>query len=201
MFPSRNETPQSTVVTVQELETCPVIIRLLAARDYGFNELDRSIEGISRRMLTRRLRISENEGFVSRTARAEAPFRVQYALTELGRSLRDQLLVLGQWALAHNTNGRCRPGQKQTERRERHIHAQTNFVGLTHRQGEPQGRTTVGQRPRPQTNETTLGQEPTAPWGCGGSPPHNKQGPGEGASAPNRPNVGPKGVEPSLAGT
>jgi len=117
MSPSGNATPQSTVVTVQERETCPVtsllrrvgdkwspaIIRLLAAHDYGFNELDRSIEGISRRMLTRTLRILETEGFVSRTVRAEAPFRVQYALTELGHSLRDQLLVLGQWALTHDT--------------------------------------------------------------------------------------------------
>ena len=118
MSTSGIETRQSTVVTVSELETCPVtsvlrrvgdkwspaIIRLLAAREYGFNELDRSIEGISRRMLTRTLRILENEGLVSRTARAEAPFRVQYALTELGRSLRDQLSALGRWAVTHDTS-------------------------------------------------------------------------------------------------
>jgi DNA-binding HxlR family transcriptional regulator len=116
------------VVTVRELETCPVttvlrrvgdkwspvIIRLLAAREYGFNELDRSIEGISRRMLTRTLRILEDEGVVSRTAHAEAPFRVQYALTELGRSLRDQLSALGRWAVTHDPELRGQTGT-QTE--------------------------------------------------------------------------------------
>ncbi len=120
MSTSGIETRRNTVVTVRDLETCPVtsllrrvgdkwspaIIRLLATRDYGFNELDRSIEGISRRMLTRTLRTLEDEGFVSRTVRTETPFRVQYALTELGRSLRDQLFALGQWALAHDTGPR-----------------------------------------------------------------------------------------------
>lgn len=54
----------------------PVIIRLLAARDYGFNELDRSIDDISGRMPTRTLRTLEDKGFVSRAVGAEAHFRV-----------------------------------------------------------------------------------------------------------------------------
>jgi DNA-binding HxlR family transcriptional regulator len=109
-------TGDSVVVTVREHEDCPVtsvlrrvgdkwcpvIIRLLAEREYGYNELDRAIEGVSRRMLTRSLRALEEDGFVTRTARAEAPFRVEYGLTELGRSLRDQLRALGRWAVEHD---------------------------------------------------------------------------------------------------
>jgi DNA-binding HxlR family transcriptional regulator len=78
----------------------PVVIRLLATRGYGFNELDRAIEGISRRVLTRTLRALEDDGLVSRT-RYAAPRRVEYALTEVGHSLRAQLFALGLWAVAH----------------------------------------------------------------------------------------------------
>ena len=101
-----------TVVTAEAYESCPVtqllrrigdkwspaVVRLLAERDYGFNELDRSIEGISRRMLTRTLRALEEEGFVSRTSSGPRPAAVRYALTDLGRFLREQLYLLGQWA-------------------------------------------------------------------------------------------------------
>ena len=117
-----------TIVTVEAYESCPVtrllrrvgdkwspaVIRLLAERDYGFNELDRSIEGISRRMLTRTLRALEEEGFVSRWPSGAPPAPVRYALTELGRSLREQLCALGRWADAHGVgqaSGDTRPRQ------------------------------------------------------------------------------------------
>lgn len=83
----------------------PVIIRLLAEHAYGFNELDRAIEGISRRMLTRTLRLLEAEGYVQRTTLGGRPARVEYSLTDRGVSLREQLLTLGQWALAHRGGG------------------------------------------------------------------------------------------------
>jgi len=79
----------------------PVVIRVLARRPHGFNELDRAIEGISRRVLTRTLRGLEAEGYVHRAAAGGRPARVEYSLTERGDSLRQQLLGLGQWALAH----------------------------------------------------------------------------------------------------
>jgi DNA-binding HxlR family transcriptional regulator len=110
-----------TIVTVGEHEACPVtrvlrrvgdkwspvVIRLLAVRGHGFNELDRSIEGLSRRMLTRTLRALEDDGFVSRTRHPGTPTRVEYALTELGESLREQLFVLGRWADAHDADLRA----------------------------------------------------------------------------------------------
>jgi DNA-binding HxlR family transcriptional regulator len=96
-------------IALQDYESCPVttvlrrigdkwspaVIRLLAERGYGFNELDRAIEGISRRVLTRTLRALEEDGFVRRTPLGS---RVEYALTERGRSLREQLYALGRWA-------------------------------------------------------------------------------------------------------
>jgi DNA-binding HxlR family transcriptional regulator len=112
------EVPSSTVVTAEAYENClvtgvlrrigdkwsPAVIRLLAERSHGFNELDRSIEGISRRMLTRTLRALEEAGFVSRTASGPSWARVEYSLTEVGHSLREQLFHLGQWADAHRSD-------------------------------------------------------------------------------------------------
>jgi DNA-binding HxlR family transcriptional regulator len=105
---------ETIVVSAADYEACPVtrllrrigdkwspaVIRLLAIQAHGFNELDRSIEGISRRMLTRTLRALEDDGLVSRTPQAST--RVEYALTPLGQSLREQLFALGQWAAAHD---------------------------------------------------------------------------------------------------
>jgi DNA-binding HxlR family transcriptional regulator len=106
------ETVTTETVTIREQQACPVtallrrlgdrwspvVVRVLAERPHGFNELDRRIEGVSRRMLTRTLRALESDGFVSRTPHAVPVGRVEYALTGLGHSLRDQLARLGVWA-------------------------------------------------------------------------------------------------------
>ena len=66
-----------------------------------FNELRHSIGGISQRMLTRTLRNLERDGLVIRTVYPEIPPRVEYQLTELGRTLTDPLDTLWNWAAAH----------------------------------------------------------------------------------------------------
>ncbi|MBE1597443.1 MULTISPECIES: winged helix-turn-helix transcriptional regulator [Streptomyces] len=82
----------------------PVLLSLLAERSYGFNELDRSVQGLSRRMLVRTLRSLEREGLISRTLHADIPPRAEYALTDLGRSLRELLVTIGQWAVTHEAD-------------------------------------------------------------------------------------------------
>lgn len=79
----------------------PVLLSLLAQRSHGFNELDRTIQGISRRMLVHTLRSLERDGLISRTLHPGTPSRAEYALTDLGRSLRGLLITLGRWAVAH----------------------------------------------------------------------------------------------------
>ncbi len=64
-------------------------------RPHGFNELDRTIEGLSRRILTRTLRNLEADGLFSRHP---TPDRVEYSLTDLGRSLLPLVIALGEWA-------------------------------------------------------------------------------------------------------
>ena len=63
-----------------------------------YNELRRSIASISQRMLTLTLRGLERDGLISRTVFPTVPPRVDYELTELGRSLLRPVRALGSWA-------------------------------------------------------------------------------------------------------
>lgn len=65
----------------------PLIIRDLALGQRRFNELERSLEGISPKTLSERLRRLEAEGMVTRRCFAEVPPRVEYTLTEKGHAL------------------------------------------------------------------------------------------------------------------
>ena len=66
-----------------------------------FNELNQQIGDISQKMLTVTLRSLEADGLVSRTLYPEIPPRVEYELTELGRSLLPHIEQLALWAEKH----------------------------------------------------------------------------------------------------
>jgi DNA-binding HxlR family transcriptional regulator len=68
-----------------------------------FNELRRSVDGISQRMLTLTLRGLERDGLVTRTVYPTIPPRVDYQLTELGCSLLKTVRGLGEWAIANRS--------------------------------------------------------------------------------------------------
>ncbi|GIG90856.1 winged helix-turn-helix transcriptional regulator [Plantactinospora endophytica] len=78
-----------------------LVLSLLSRRSYGFNELDRAVVGLSRRMLTRTLHGLVRDGLVSRTGPVVVAGRVEYALTGLGRSLLPLVVALGEWAVAN----------------------------------------------------------------------------------------------------
>lgn len=78
-----------------------LVVMLLGDGPLRFNELKRQIGGVSQRMLTLTLRGLERDGLVKRTVFATIPPRVEYQLTDLGRSLREPVLNLGQWAFAN----------------------------------------------------------------------------------------------------
>ncbi|MCC5621587.1 helix-turn-helix transcriptional regulator [Nostoc sp. CHAB 5715] len=63
-----------------------------------FNELKRLINGVSQRMLTLTLRNLERDGLVTRTIYPEVPPRVEYSLTELGKTLQGPISGLWDWA-------------------------------------------------------------------------------------------------------
>ncbi|HXH52012.1 MAG TPA: helix-turn-helix domain-containing protein [Sphingomicrobium sp.] len=76
-----------------------LVVQTLGAGPKRFNELRREIPSVSQRMLTLTLRNLERDGLVSRTVTLSIPPRVDYELTELGRSLQKPVCALAQWAL------------------------------------------------------------------------------------------------------
>ena len=80
-----------------------LVVVLLGLGPRRFNDLKRSIPGISQRMLTRTLRELEQDGLVDRTVTSTIPPYVSYGLTTLGASLNDPVRALCDWALRHVT--------------------------------------------------------------------------------------------------
>lgn len=88
--------------TKDELPDCPVattvqligskwkllILRNLLVRPWRFNELRRDLDGISQKVLTDSLRSMEEDGIITRTVYPEVPPRVEYALSDIGESMR-----------------------------------------------------------------------------------------------------------------
>jgi DNA-binding HxlR family transcriptional regulator len=75
-----------------------LIVSLLGDGPRRFNEIKRMVGGISQRMLTLTLRGLERDGLVTRTVFPTIPPRVDYELTDLGRSLWKPVEALGTWA-------------------------------------------------------------------------------------------------------
>ena len=78
-----------------------LVVGSLSSGPMRFSELGRRIEGISQKMLTQTLRGLERDGLVTRTVHAAVPPRVEYELTDLGRTLIAPLHALDAWARAH----------------------------------------------------------------------------------------------------
>jgi DNA-binding HxlR family transcriptional regulator len=91
-----------TLARIGDKWTVLVVELLCAGRGpMRFNEIRRAIGGISQRMLTLTLRSLERDGLVIRTVHPTIPPRVEYALTELGYTLRTPLVAVAEWARAN----------------------------------------------------------------------------------------------------
>ncbi|HET7812942.1 MAG TPA: helix-turn-helix domain-containing protein [Candidatus Baltobacteraceae bacterium] len=94
--------PMRTVLgRVADKWTVLIVGLLAGAPVMRFNELKRSIGGISQKMLTQTLRDLERDGLVERKVYAEVPPRVEYALTDVGRTLCGPIGELARWANDH----------------------------------------------------------------------------------------------------
>lgn len=91
------ECPVATTVSIIGSKWKLLIIRNLLNRPCRFNELKKDLEGISQKVLTDSLRSMEDDGIIIRTAYPEVPPRVEYALSELGESMRPILDAMYQW--------------------------------------------------------------------------------------------------------
>ena len=93
--------PVATTVSLIGSKWKLLIMRNLLGRPWRFNELQKSIDGISQKALTEALRSMEADGIVSRTVYPEVPPRVEYALTELGESMRPIIKSMENWGTAY----------------------------------------------------------------------------------------------------
>lgn len=103
------------MLTKEEMPACPVattvaligskwkllIMRDLLARPWRFNELKKDLEGISQKVLTDSLRSMEADGIITRTVYPEVPPRVEYALSDVGESMRPIIDSMAAWGTAY----------------------------------------------------------------------------------------------------
>jgi DNA-binding HxlR family transcriptional regulator len=114
----------------QEQATCPVeitlsllgnkwkvlILRELFTGTKRFGELSRGVPGISQKMLTQQLRQMEEDNLIQRKIYAEVPPRVEYSLTEIGRSLSPILDAMHKWGAKYRMlNGKKGTGKERED--------------------------------------------------------------------------------------
>lgn len=91
------ECPVATTVSIIGSKWKLLILRNLLIRPWRFNELRKDLDGISQKVLTDSLRAMEEDGIITRTVYPEVPPRVEYALSELGESMRPILCAMQSW--------------------------------------------------------------------------------------------------------
>lgn len=97
---TKEELPECDVATTVQIignKWKLLIIRNLMQRPWRFNELKKNLEGISQKVLTDSLRSMEADGIITRTVYPEVPPRVEYALSDLGNSMRPILDAMETW--------------------------------------------------------------------------------------------------------
>lgn len=106
------------MLTKEEMPACPVattvaligskwkllIMRNLLIRPWRFNELRKSLDGVSQKVLTDSLRSMESDGIIIRTVYPEVPPRVEYSLSELGESMRPIMDAMYAWGTEYSKN-------------------------------------------------------------------------------------------------
>ena len=106
------------MLTKDELPECPVattvqligskwkllILRNLLQRPWRFNEIKKSLPGISQKVLTDSLRSMEKDNIITRTVYPEVPPRVEYSLSDVGETMRPIINALANWGEDYKKN-------------------------------------------------------------------------------------------------
>ena len=93
--------PVETTLTLISDKWKVLILRDLMSGARRFGELKRSLGAVSQKVLTAQLRQMEDSGLLTRTVYPEVPPRVEYRLTDLGRSLKPVLDAMKSWGEAY----------------------------------------------------------------------------------------------------
>ena len=100
--------PVATTVELIGSKWKLLIIRNLLVRPWRFNELKKDLEGISQKVLTDNLRSLESDGIITRTVYPEVPPRVEYALSEIGETLKPILDSMAEWGQLYKSNAQVK---------------------------------------------------------------------------------------------
>lgn len=106
------------MLTKDELPECPVattvqligskwkllILRNLLQRPWRFNEIKKSLPGISQKVLTDSLRSMEKDNIITRTVYPEVPPRVEYSLSDVGKTMRPIINAMANWGEDYKKN-------------------------------------------------------------------------------------------------
>jgi len=85
-----------------------ILTYLLNEKRLRYNELRKRLVGISERMLIQKLKELENDGLIKRIVHKQVPPKVEYELTELGRSLKKILVMMDNWGESNLPKSRLR---------------------------------------------------------------------------------------------
>ncbi len=102
LMKTKDELPECPVATTVQLIGSKwklLILRNLMVRPWRFNELRKGLDGISQKVLTDSLRSMEEDGIITRTVYPEVPPHVEYALSELGESMRPIIKAMEEYGL------------------------------------------------------------------------------------------------------
>lgn len=101
--------PVETTLALISSRWAVLILRDLMGGTKRFSELKRSIGHISQKVLTANLRAMEEKGLLTRTVYPEVPPRVEYTLTETGRSLSPVLEAMAAWGASYQARRKGSP--------------------------------------------------------------------------------------------
>lgn len=104
---TKDELPKCPVATTVYLIgnkwTLLILRELVANQTLRFGQIKKNIEGISQKVLTQNLRELENNGLVKRQVYAEVPPKVEYSLTNIGKTLIPVMDMLAKWGEEYKT--------------------------------------------------------------------------------------------------
>ncbi|MER2262629.1 MAG: helix-turn-helix domain-containing protein [Psychrobacillus sp.] len=99
-----------------------ILLTLLQEGTQRFSDLKRRVPGITQKMLTKQLRELEEEDIISRKIYPQVPPKVEYSITEYGKSLEPILVAMHEWGTAHTLH-------KQTKQKQQNVSSDTRTTG------------------------------------------------------------------------
>lgn len=97
--------PVTTTLSVIGGKWKPIILFIIEEETKRFGEIKKMIPGITQKMLTQQLRELEQDGVIHRKVYPVVPPKVEYSMTEYGKTLSPILAAMAKWGASHQANG------------------------------------------------------------------------------------------------